>query len=49
MDICWGYDLMKKHRYVLDSSGEKDVLKIGGKNVPMLEENELPQNIETLQ
>ena len=47
MDICWGNDLIHEHGCQIDFG--KDILKIGGKTVPILEGDELPQNIEILQ
>ena len=47
MDICWGNDLMNEIGCEIHF-GEK-ILKIGGKTVPILEGDELPQDIEILQ
>ena len=45
MDICWGLDLMGQHGCSLS----RENLKIGGRDVPALDKDELPKDIETLQ
>ena len=47
MDICWGIDLMKQLGCSIQW-GEEMSLKIGGKFVPVLKEDEMPQDIEIL-
>ena len=46
MDICWGNDLLRELGYEINLG--TNILKIGGQTVPILEGDELPQNIEIL-
>ena len=47
MDICWGLDLIDKIGCNIQF-GKEMSLKIGGKDVPVLKKDELPQDIEIL-